>query len=251
MIAVSALICARPTLAEGINGQKDWAFRVEPYLLLANIKGDTSLRSINDADVDISTSDIFDNLKLGGMIHLEGIYQNNWGLAFDFGLMDLEKDLPGRVDSNFYTVGVKQTIIELFFFNRRKIKNGEFDIFAGLRRWKNKLRLERSQGVLLPPVAFQRDENWVDVFIGARAGFNFSRDWELMVRGDIGGFGLESDFTAKTIVGLIYHISESIFLDIQYQALWVDYETGTRNTPDYFSYDTLTHGPAVGVIFQF
>jgi len=91
----------------------------------------------------------------------------------------------------------------------------------------------------------------VDAVIGMRGYFDIAEDWQIMVRGDIGGFGLESDFTAKTVAGVMYNITESIILDVQYIALWVDYETGTRNTANYFSYDTVTHGPALGLIFKF
>jgi len=222
-----------------------------PYVLLPNIKGNTSLRSVNNVDVDISTSDIFDNLKMAGMIHLETMYKNSWGIVFDFGLMDLENDIPGIVNGIFYTAGIKQSVMELLLFNRTKIKGGVFDFFVGARRWKNKIRLERSQGAFLPSIELQRDENWVDAVIGARAYFDISRDWQLMVRGDIGGLGLASEFTSLTAVGVMYHITESIVLDVQYQALWVDYETGTRDTDSSFVYDTLTHGPAVGGIFTF
>ncbi len=240
-----------PVFGGDAKEKKGWAFSVEPYVFLPSIKGDTSLRSLNNVDVDISIRDIFDNLKMAAMIHLESTYQNNWGIAFDFGLMDLENDIPGIVNGIFHTAGVKQTIIELLFFNRSTIKGGVFDVFLGARRWKNKIRLERSQGVLLPPIARQRDENWVDAVIGARAYFDIAEDWQVMVRGDIGGFGLSSDFTAKTAAGVMYHITDAIVIDIQYQALWVDYETGTRDTADYFAYDTVTHGPLIGLIFTF
>ena len=97
---------------------------------------------------------------------------------------------------------------------------------------------------------------------GGKLVFNGTAEGDLMVygeevevhgtvRGDIGGFGLESDFTAKTAVGVMYNITDSILLDVQYVGLWVDYETGTRDTASYFAYDTVTHGPVIGLIFKF
>ncbi|MEN8210237.1 MAG: hypothetical protein ABFR31_00850 [Thermodesulfobacteriota bacterium] len=251
LVATAIILPVNVASAEDSKVKKDFEFLIEPYLMFANIKGDSSINFVNDADVDISSSDIFDHLKLGGMIRMEGIYKNNWGLAFDFSFMDLEKDIPGAINGIYYTSGAKQTIIELFCFNRITIDQGVLDIFVGARRWKNKLTLSRSQGALLPLISLQRDENWVDAIIGLRGIFDIAQDWQLMIRGDIGGFGLESDFTAKTAVNVMYNITDSITLDIQYMALWVDYETGTRNTANYFAYDTVTHGPAIGVIFKF
>ena len=38
---------------------------------------------------------------------------------------------------------------------------------------------------------------------------------------------------------------------MQYKALWVDYENGTPGSPDFFQYDTVTHGPLLGIIYKF
>lgn len=247
-VAVAIILPFNMSYAQKVK--KDWEVLIEPYMLFANINGNTSINILNDADVDVSTSDIFDNLKIGGMIHLEGIYKNNWGLAFDFGFMDLEvDDMQGPLTT--WASGVKQTTMELLCFKRIQINAGAFDVFLGARRWKNKIELIRNAGLVLPMISRQRDENWVDAIIGVRGIFDIAEDWQLMARGDIGGLGLESDFTAKTAVGIMYDITDSIVLDLQYIGLWVDYETGTANTSNYFSYDTVTHGPALGVIFKF
>ena len=46
-------------------------------------------------------------------------------------------------------------------------------------------------------------------------------------------------------------MSQSIDLDLQYKAIWVDYETGSRGSPGYFQYDTVAHGPVIGFVFSF
>lgn len=78
-----------------------------------------------------------------------------------------------------------------------------------------------------------------------------SEKFNLVLRGDIGGFGLSSDFTALISAGFYYRFTKMISLDVRYKALWVDYETGTKGGPGYFSYKTVTHGPILGVIFEF
>ena len=75
--------------------------------------------------------------------------------------------------------------------------------------------------------------------------------WKFQVAGDIGGFGLESDFTAKADVGVLYTINKRFNLDLRYKATWVDYENGTPGTPSYFKYDTVTHCPLIGLNFKF
>lgn len=250
LMAAAIILSMNMAYAQDSKTKKDWEFLIEPYLLFANIKGDTTLRGLPEVDIDVSTSDIFDHLNIGGNVRMETLHKNNWGLAFDFGFMDLEvDDVQGPLVT--WATGVKQTIMELILFKRTKIEAGSVDVFLGARRWKNKIEVIRNAGNFVPRISRQRDENWTDAIIGVRGIFDIAKDWQLMARGDVGGLGLESDFTAKTVVGVMYNITDSIILDIQYVGLWVDYETGTRNTSSYFAYDTVTHGPAVGVIFNF
>jgi hypothetical protein len=100
-------------------------------------------------------------------------------------------------------------------------------------------------------VTISSEEEWVDAVIGASIGIPVSDNFTLLVRGDIGGFGLSSDFTAVLLGGFRYRFTEMISVELQYKALWVDYEDGTKGTPGYFGYDTVTHGPLPGVIFEF
>lgn len=72
------------------------------------------------------------------------------------------------------------------------------------------------------------------------------------MHGDIGGFGLESDFTAGAIAGARYQMSENWILDLKYKAVLVDYENDKpKGQPGYFAYDTVTHGPLIGFIYIF
>jgi hypothetical protein len=46
-------------------------------------------------------------------------------------------------------------------------------------------------------------------------------------------------------------MSRSVDLDLQYKATWVDYKNGSRGSPGFFQYDTVTHGPVIGFVFKF
>ena len=37
---------------------------------------------------------------------------------------------------------------------------------------------------------------------------------------------------------------------MQYKATVVDYEGGTKGEPGYLAYDTVTHGPMLGLIYK-
>lgn len=76
-------------------------------------------------------------------------------------------------------------------------------------------------------------------------------DWALTLRGDIGGFAIESDFSWSSAIGVLYQVSESVAVEVQYKAQSVDYDEGRRRTPGFFSYDTISHGPLLGLSFVF
>ena len=65
------------------------------------------------------------------------------------------------------------------------------------------------------------------------------------------GFGVASDFTSAVGVTAFYDFKSSLMLEVGYRALWVDFEDGTPRTPGYFAYDTVTHGPLAGLVFEF
>jgi len=46
-------------------------------------------------------------------------------------------------------------------------------------------------------------------------------------------------------------INAWLIFHLQYKMLWVDYETGTANTLDYFNYDTVMYGSILGLNFEF
>ena len=57
--------------------------------------------------------------------------------------------------------------------------------------------------------------------------------------------------SSSVSAGFRYQISDGVDLDLLYKALWVDFEHGSRGQPGYFAFDTVTHGPIVGFIFNF
>ncbi len=93
--------------------------------------------------------------------------------------------------------------------------------------------------------AVNRGENWTDPVIGTRLRHNFTNKAFLIANGDIGGFGVNSDFSWNIQGGLGYEFSERFAL------LSVDFDNGKDGTPDFFAYDTKTHGPLIGFVFRF
>ena len=95
--------------------------------------------------------------------------------------------------------------------------------------------------------------SWVDPFVGARLRHRFSPSTELVVKGDVGGFGVGSSFSwqaAGTFNWEFAHTQYAVWSAlIGYRALQVDYSQGEGVT--LYEFDMLMHGPVFGVTARF
>ena len=60
-------------------GSSNWEFVLAPYLVGANITGDTKIGRLPSTDLDVGSDDIFGNLKFGFMGRAEALYQQKVG----------------------------------------------------------------------------------------------------------------------------------------------------------------------------
>ena len=230
---------------------EDWSFQFEPYALASSIEGDASVGRATGVDVDVDMSDILEVLEMAFMGHFEAHHSNGWGVALDYGFMDLGADISGP-RGGVVDAKVRQGVFEALLVRQSQSSGkGNLEYLAGIRWWDNDIDVEIDPAVLPGTAAFKIDEDWVDLVLGVRWSNPINDNWTFKLRGDIGGFGVTSDFTSAVSAGFHYQMTESIDLDLQYKATWVDFETGSSGQPGYFQYDTVTHGPLIGVIFNF
>ena len=228
----------------------DWTFSIEPYVLAASIAGDASIGRVTGAEVDVDFSTILEKLDMAAMIHFEAHSGNGWGFAFDYGFMDLSDDIFGE-RGGIVDVRVRQGTFEGLLIRQSSNEAIGLEYFAGFRWWDNDIDIAIDPAIL--PGTNQRkvDASWIDLIVGARWTRDLSERWQMQLRGDVGGFGIESDFTSSLSASFLYQFSQRFSLDLQYRALWVDYAEGKSGQPGYFAYDTVTHGPIVGLKIAF
>lgn len=227
-----------------------WSFEIEPYLLASSITGDTSIGRITGVDVDVDFGDILDSLDIGAMVHFEAIHNNRWGLILDYGFMDLGGE-AAIAQNGVLEADVRQGVLEAFVMRRYDRGANTLDLYGGIRWWDNDIGATVDLMILPGNLSPKIEKDWVDPVIGVRWHHPLNEKWDLLLRGDVGGFGVESDFTAAGSLGVFYRVKSSISLEIAYRATRVDYDEGTPQTPGYFAYDTVTHGPVFGVVFGF
>ena len=257
-------ICTVPAYAQTDDPQAtargdfvtdDWRFQVSPWLWALSIGGNTTVRGVT-TDVDIGFRDILDQLNVGLFLEAEarksrlGIYANlifaDLGTDADVGTLNIE------VDSNVLMVGAglayrvgpwalgddsgaKQPVLVI-------------DPFVGFRYTDLDVDLDIAGG---PDVSAGQD--WVDPILGARAILQIDRDWRVTVLGDVGGFGVGSDFTwqAAGLVGYSFGLfaENDTTAAVGYRALGQDFDAGRGSRR--FDWDVVYQGPIASLAVRF
>lgn len=233
-----ALSLAGPKPAGAQEADDGWNYVIAPYFLAPHMDGSVGLRAV-DVEVDADPGDIFDSLQFGIMGYFEA-KGPAWSYRLDGLYMDLEQDLPFAEG----TAGVDQGAIELAVLRR---VNNYLEVLAGgrLNFIGSSIRREGVAGT------FEADESetWFDPFIGARLEAAAGTRWLFGLRGDVGGFGVGSDFAWQVLPTVGYRISSLVEIVAGYRFLGMDYESGMGS--ERFAYDVTTFGPQLGVAFHF
>jgi opacity protein-like surface antigen len=221
-----------------------WQFSLTPYFWAAGLDGDVGVGG-RTASVDVGFSDIADTLDMGALLTFEARKQR-WGLLLDviYLKMSTDEGTPGPLFSNV-DLGTKELVLEGDIAYRvLEREHGGLDVLGGFRYWNQDTELDLGAG-LLPGIELSQSENWVDPVVGVRYETALAKRWSLRLRGDIGGFGVSSDFTWQAFARVNYDISDRFSVVFGYRHLDVDFED------DGFTYDVATSGPALGVSLRF
>jgi hypothetical protein len=107
-------------------------------------------------------------------------------------------------------------------------------------------------GPTLGPFNASGEQTWISPLLGARFAAVLSDDWAIVLRGDVGGFGVndDRDLNWSVLLGARWQFAENWDLRFGYRAFGSEYLDG-QDTPDAFGQDLILHGPYLGVAFSF
>jgi hypothetical protein len=90
-----------------------------------------------------------------------------------------------------------------------------------------------------------RDDYWFDPYVGLHTRYNFNKTFYTAVRGEVGGFGVGADLMWQVEAMLGINLTRSIFTEVGYRALGIDYNN------DGLLFDAVMHGPQIttGITF--
>jgi hypothetical protein len=237
-----------------------WTFDVAPYLWLPVPSGRVS---IGDHTAHIS-HDLGDTLDLlldgnfsviGGMGRVEA-HKGNLLLTTNVVYLHVDEQ------EKFRALGLKTEVP----FN---YLNTEFGAGYRLATWAPPVSLRPSVSVdalaggryvsLQPGITVtgprgrevdvERDVDWLEPYLGGRGLLTLAERFTVGVQGDIGGFGVGSQFTWSVEGVFLYRLAHFASLGLGYRALDVNYHRGSGATR--VKFDMLIHGPLLGAVFHF
>jgi hypothetical protein len=224
-----------------VLAQSEWTVRFDATVVATDMTGSLTFSEI-DTPADLDLAELLTR-KEGFTVGLE-LWRGAWGVLAGIQLLELEKQSTTAIN-NVFTRKVEETI--------GKIAIGwqpapAAVVFAGVRTWDTSLMFE-----LGPPTTASLDgsDRWVDPIVGGSLYHDFGQGWFAALNADIGGFGMSSDLTWNAKGSAGYQVSNTLSLLLAYRALGVDYTTASSAVGGTVTYDTIRHGPQIGLALTF
>ncbi len=147
--------------------------------------------------------------------------------------------------------------------SRYATSDTQLELLAGGRYWHQELDIAVAlagtanvDGLIVSgdrALAHSGGVEWIDPFVGARIRFQPARGEEIVVRGDVGGFGAGSKFTWQALATYNWQVCTygPMLIDgyAGWRALSVDYASGAG--VERFEFDVLQQGPVMGFTGRF
>ncbi|HTR87172.1 MAG TPA: hypothetical protein VMI56_22005 [Reyranella sp.] len=278
LVAALALILgAAPALAQETGkekpGDKEWVFAATPYVWLMGASGSVTAKG-QTVDVNAGIADIFG--KTDGLIALMQNFEarhDKWTLGLDaiYTRMVMSPTVATQRNPvpwlNFSAnagANVTSTLVVLEgtagYELAKLAPDTALDGLVGLRYWHTSTDMTfgfQATGTIQTPEnvglfsksigvagASSGSIDWADPLVGLRLRHEIAPHHRLMVRGDVGGFGVGSQFTWQALGVYAYEFSSgptSWSAVIGYRAIGVNDSSGTN------SMDLVLHGPVLGV----
>ena len=208
-------------------------YELTPYLWAATIKGTTAAGGNESPPID-SGYNFFALDNLDGVASATfSARKKQWGFLFDYLYVAYEDTFLEATPLQIIP-RLEGTIIEFAgAYAPVSIDNVEF--IAGLRRQ------DISVSLALLNRKPERSVIWVDPFVGIIYTRLLTGNLHIALRGDIGGFGIESDKAVNAEAMLRYQLSDTFSLKFGYRYIKVTFEDAD------FLYDISLDGFQLGL----
>jgi len=212
-------------------------FELTPYLWIASISGSTAVEGEESPPID-SGYNFFSVDNLDGVASATfTARKNQWGFLFDFLYVAYEDTLQEGTSLQT-TPKLEGMIIE--YAGAYALKSiDHLEIIAGIRQQDITVSIE---------ILNQKPEgavNWFDPFVGVIYDLPLKGNFSMALRGDVGGFGIESDIAVNAEAMFRYQFGNTLSAKFGYRYLKVKFDD------DSFVYDIGLDGFLLGLGIRF
>lgn len=276
LVAIGTMLLAAATMASAedtVAPANQWTLSFTPYGWVPFLNGDQTVKG-RTVSIDVNPIEVLEHLqrapwmsyaeaRRGPLALYNDVFYANLGIdanaARTFGSATLSASLG---------VDFEQAIVEVGgAYEIAKWRSGggsstAIDILGGARYWHQDMAINLAIGVggggLINPrpglfIARAGSVDWVDPVIGGRIRHQLAPGQDLVLRADVGGFDVGSQFSWNALAAYSWDIAvrDGVTYSgvLGYRALDVDYEQGSGLNK--YEYDVLMHGPIVGLTVGF
>jgi hypothetical protein len=245
MVMVWVLASGIVLAQEGTSQVEGWEFAAAPYLWMAGIEGDVTVKG-TASSTDADFGDVLENLDAGAQGYFS-LRNGKWGVYADITYLRVASDAKAgaatvdiELSSTLAEFGVLYRAYEGFAGSNPVAT----DVFLGGRYVELDTELDFAA---IPDI--DGNKNWLDPIVGATYSRDLSEKWAMTATADVGGFGIASDLTWSLRLMGAYRLSSWANLWFGYRYLDIDYDDGSGANK--FAYDVAMHGPILGASFHF
>jgi len=257
LLTFSALLFGENGLAvtDDTGAEEDeWITWVAPYLWGLSLSGDAQVGD-KKGDVDISFSEILDDINIGAMGFIDG-RKDRIGYFINpiYSRLKAKENVAGEKvdvtnDSAIVAIGGYYRWIDTKVSGRNGDGTGRLVVepYGGVRWTYLRVKVDvdgKGQG--------EKSENWLDPIVGSRLMYVWDPRWDIAFAADVGGFGTGSDSAWNIHLLLGYRLQlfgREAIIRGGYRALHQEYKTGSGRST--FKWDVTQEGPIAGIALKF
>jgi hypothetical protein len=213
----------------------DRRFALRPYFFLSGVSGSVTADALT-VPINSRFSELLDNVQISAFLAFTA-RKGRWGAYADLQYISLKGE--GRSDTDEVFLELDNIIAEADA-TLEPAGQPTLRFLAGVRVYSIDQTLSIT-GVS-PATA---NTTVVDPILGALGRWDLGEDWNFEVRGDIGGFGLGSEFTYQMMVVFQWDVSGTIGIPFGYRVL------GYQIQDEDIWMNTRMGGLLLGVDFRF
>ena len=189
---------------------------IRPYFWLSGVSGSVTSTPLT-FPINSSFGDLLDNVKVGAFaaVTMEKV---RWGVYGDFQYISLVGEGTGASGA---TLELRNIIGEVDGFLRIPAGSGSLKFVGGVRVYSVDETLTPNNQ---QPI--ESNTTVADPILGAVGEWSTGKRWHFEMRGDLGGFGVGSEFTNQLSVIFLWQINDRLRLPFGYRMLGYQIKDG-------------------------